>query len=213
MSRRNESPVQFLVKMPWSASVVLGGSAFVLLRWVVPALWGGSNIFHPLATFAATLAPVVALAFGIIAWVSFLVGTKRQSLVDQQTSLESLREVSWKDFELLVIEAYRRQGYQVDYSLGKGADGGVDLVLRKDGRISFVQCKQWRVDSVGAPVIREQFGLMISEKADEAIIVTSGTFTRDAIRFAQGKPIHLVDGPRLLEMVKQVQGQPEFKRA
>ena len=205
MSRRNESLGEFLVKMPWPVSVVLGVFAFVFLRWAVPALWGDNNSFRMLATVAGNLPPVVALGFGVIAFLSFLFGKKRQSLVDRQTSLESLREVSWKDFELLVVEAYRRQGYQVDYSLGKGADGGVDLVLRKAGRISFVQCKQWRSFSVGAPVIREQFGIMISEKADEAIIVTSGKFTSEAVSFAQGKPIQLVDGPRLLELVKQGQ--------
>ena len=42
-----------------------------------------------------------------------------------------LRETPWKDFEYLVAEAYRRQGYQVDYSLGRGADGGVDLTPRQ----------------------------------------------------------------------------------
>ena len=93
----------------------------------------------------------------------------------------------------------------MEYSLGRGADGGVDLTLRKDDRTSLVQCKQWKVFSVGAPVIREMFGLMTAEKADEAVIVTSGTFTRDAQSFAQGKPIRLVDGPQLLALVQSVQ--------
>ena len=99
-----------------------------------------------------------------------------------------------------MAEAYRRQGYDVDFSLGKGADGGVDLVLRKAERILLVQCKQWKVFSVGAPVIREMFGLMTAEHADEAIVVTSGKFTAEAESFAQGKPIQLVDGPRLLQL-------------
>jgi restriction system protein len=41
--------------------------------------------------------------------------------------------------------------------------------------------------------------------ADEAIIVTSGKFTAEAESFAQGKPIQLVDGSRLLQLIKQVQ--------
>jgi restriction system protein len=207
MSRRGESLSDLLVKMPWPVSVALGVFAFVFLRWGVPALWGDNNAFRMLATVAVHLAPFVALGFGVIACLSFLFEKKRQSLVDRQTSLETLRGVSWKDFEFLVAEAYRRRGYQVDYSLGKGADGGVDLVLRKAGRISFVQCKQWKAFSVGASVIREQFGIMTSEKADEAIIVTSGRFTSEAVSFAQGKPIQLVDGQRLLELVKQGQNR------
>ena len=53
--------------------------------------------------------------------------------MDQQTSLESLRKTSWKDFEFLVSEAFRRQGYQVDYSLNSGADGGVDPAMQGVG--------------------------------------------------------------------------------
>lgn len=128
-----------------------------------------------------------------------------QGLADRQNSLESLKAVEWKDFEYLVSEAYRRQGYQVSFSLGRGADGGVDLELWKGGRTSLVQCKQWRTLAVVASMVRQLFGIMTAEKADEAIIVTSGRFTNEAVNFAQGKPIQLVDGPRLLQLVKRGQ--------
>jgi restriction system protein len=49
------------------------------------------------------------------------------------------------------------------------------------------------------------FGIMTAEGADEAIIVTSGRFTDEAQAFATGKPIQLLDGPALLELVKSVQ--------
>jgi restriction system protein len=205
MRRRNESFSDILLKSPWWVSVVLGIAAFAGLRWGLRAWWGDNQTFLPFETVAANFAPVAALFFGALAGLSFWLGKRRRALVDRQASLESLRAVSWKDFEFLVAEAYRRQGYAVDFSLGQGADGGVDLVLRKAGRVSLVQCKQWKVFSVGAPVIREMFGIMTAERVDEATIVTSGRFTNDAQSFAQGKPIRLVDGPRLLKLVKQVQ--------
>ena len=92
--------------------------------------------------------------------------------------------------------------------------GGVDLTMRKDGQKCLVQCKQWKVFSVGAPVVREMFGLMTAEKADQAIIVSTGNFTRDARDFAAGKPIQLVDGPQLLALVQSVQtnrAEPEIQ--
>lgn len=152
------------------------------------------------------MAPLPLLFFGIVAVGSFWFSRQRRRLVDRQTSFESLRNIPWKQPEFLVAEAYRRQGYQVEFSLGRGADGGVDLTLRRDGRTSLVQYKQWKVFSVGAPVIREIFGLMTAENADDAIIVTSGKFTRDAHDFAAGKPIRLIDGPQLLALVQSVQG-------
>jgi restriction system protein len=207
MSRPKESFGEFLLKSPWWVSMVLGVFAYAGLRWGLRAWWGDNKVFQPFETVATNFAPVVALIFGVMAGLSFWLGKRRGRLVDQQTSLESLRAVSWKDFELLVAEAYRRQGYEVDFSLGKGADGGVDLVLHKTGRTSLVQCKQWKVFSVGAPVIREMFGIMTAERADEAVIVTAGKFTSEAENFAHGKSIKLVDGPRLLELVKQVQNR------
>jgi restriction system protein len=52
------------------------------------------------------------------------------------------------------------------------------------------------------------FGLMTGEQAEEAIIVTTGNFTRDAQDFAAGKPIRLLDGPQLLALVQSVQSSP-----
>jgi restriction system protein len=208
MSRQKESFGEILLKLPWWVSAALGILAFAGVRWGLPVWAGNDNARQILAKGIMPLAPLPLLIFGIFAFGSFWFGKRRRHLVDQQTSLESLRNTTWKDFEFLVAEAYQRQGYQVEYSLSRGADGGVDLTLHKDGRISLVQCKQWKVFSVGAPVIREMFDLLTAEKADEAIIVTSGNFTREAQSFAEGKPIRVVDGPQLLALVQSVQTRP-----
>lgn len=41
-----------------------------------------------------------------------------------------------------------------------GADGGVDLLLQRDGSKTLVQCKQWKQQKVGVNIVREQFGLL-----------------------------------------------------
>jgi len=213
MPRQKKSNAELLLKLPWGISAGLGVIAFAALRWGVPVWAGTDNSRLMFSKGIVPLAPLPLLFFGVFAASSFWFSRYRRRLVDGQTSLESLRNTPWKQFEFLVAEAYRRQGYQVEFSLGRGADGGVDLTLRRDGRISLVQCKQWKVFSVGAPVIREIFGLMTAENADEAIIVTSGKFTRDAQDFAAGKPIRLIDGPQLLALVQSVQTQPAITAA
>jgi len=205
VSRRKQSVAELLVKAPCWVSALLAVLAYVGLRWAFPAMVGDDKLLQVFASGAAKSAPFAALLFVILAIVCALFGTKRRKLVDNQQSLETLRATSWKDFEFLVAEAYRRQGFAVEYSLGRGTDGGVDLLMGKDGRTFLVQCKRWKVLSVGAPVIREMFGIMTAEKADEAIIVTSGRFTNEAEVFASTKPIQLVDGTQLLGLVKSVQ--------
>jgi restriction system protein len=66
------------------------------------------------------------------------------------------------------------------------------------------------VFSVGRPVLQQMFGIMTAESADEAIIVTSGQFTAEARAFATGKPIQLLDGSNLLDLVKSVQAGREI---
>jgi hypothetical protein len=65
----------------------------------------------------------------------------------------------------------------------------------------IVQCKRWRERQVGVTVVRELYGVMVADGAVRGIIVSSGTFTPDAVAFAAGKSLTLVDGPALEALV------------
>jgi restriction system protein len=116
--------------------------------------------------------------------------------------------MSWREFETLVGEAYRRQGYMVEETGGGGADGGIDLLLHGKGQKVIVQCKQWRSYKVSVKIIREMYGIMVAERADRVIVVTSGGYTQEAHSFARGKPIELLDGNALVRLIGEVKGQP-----
>lgn len=155
------------------------------------------------------LYPPVWLAFWIMAAVGAFIHQKRRAgVLDEQTGLDSLRTMDWKDFEWLVAEVYRRQGYKVEYQLGLGPDGGVDVRARKDGKLTLVQCKHRQNGSVGVPVVREMFGLMHHEKADAVVITTTSRFTPEAEAFAEGKPMKLINGSQLWSLVRELQQAP-----
>ncbi|MEX2605799.1 MAG: restriction endonuclease [Kiritimatiellia bacterium] len=109
------------------------------------------------------------------------------------------------DSEILVGEAYRRQGYQIEEIGGGGADGGVDLILQNRKGKTLVQCKRWRTQRVGVDKVRELYGVVMAENAAAGILVTTGTFTHDAESFAKGKPLTLVNGTALEQLVRDVQ--------
>lgn len=111
-----------------------------------------------------------------------------------------LRQLDWRQFEQLVGAAYRLQGYAVQET-SPGADGGIDLILERGAERVFVQCKHWKAWQVGAPVIRELFGLVVANRATRGIVVTSGSYSREAIEFARQSGTELVDGPRLLALI------------
>ena len=111
-----------------------------------------------------------------------------------------------------MLEAYRRQGYDASATVS-GADGGVDVVLKKDGKITLVQCKQWKTQSVGIKSVRELAGVISAERADHGIFVCSGTYTGEAQSFAAKSGIELVDGEALRVLLAEVKGQPERRSA
>ncbi len=116
-------------------------------------------------------------------------------------SLRDIRELSWEEFERLIAWCYRQQGYDVVLTGSTNGDGGVDLLLRREGALTIVQCKQWRAWKVGAPRVRDLYGAMMHERAAAAILVTSGEFTWPARAFARGKPIRLIAGGELARMI------------
>ena len=90
-----------------------------------------------------------------------------------------LMDLSWRDFEHLVGEAFRQRGFAVSET-ASGPDGGIDLELRRDGELHLVQCKRWRARQVGVEIVRELYGVMSARGAVGGYVVSSGTFSSEA---------------------------------
>jgi len=215
--RRKQSPFEDLIDLaallPWWVTLPLAFVAFLWLHSIAispiprlanPAEFGSQlpgMMFRGLAAPAQYFLPA-ALVIGAIA--SVFGRMRRKKLFDSVASNENtLESISWREFELLVGEAFRRKGFTVQETGQGGADGGIDLVLLKDGEKYLVQCKQWRRQLVQVNVVRELFGVMAAERAKGGFIVISGRFTEDAKVFAQGKNLRLIEGAELNEMIRQ----------
>jgi len=154
------------------------------------------------------IAPAI---FGMGAIVSAINRRKLERLHDdvrQRKDKAALFEMNWQQFEQLTGEYFRRRGFEVtETNAGKGgADGGIDLVLRKGGDRYLVQCKQWRANRVGVEIVRELFGLMAAQGAAGGYVVTSGRFAAEAKAFSDGRSIELIDGDALKN---GIDNQPE----
>jgi restriction system protein len=227
--KRNQSPFEDMIEvfamLPWWAGVLLAFIAYFILHHyataevVQPASGAqlGANIASQLgktlAMFGQYLLP---LAFLIGASISAYGRHRRNELftgIQKGSSPSELNGMTWQEFEILVGEAFRRRGYTVTETGGGGADGGVDLVLRKDNEKFLVQCKQWKAFKVGVTTIRELYGVMAAGGAVGGFVVTSGVFTQEAKSFAEGMNIDLIDGSELIAMIKQAQRQPQATTA
>ncbi|WP_300615838.1 restriction endonuclease [Dokdonella sp.] len=209
MDRAKGSLIDALAALPWPAGVIFGAGGFAFVRFGLPAFLQGNrfaSIFEPIATFMSWFVLGAGLLGATMSWMG---QRQRRRLLDTQQGLDSIAALGWRHFEQLVGEAFRRQSYTVEETGLGGADGGIDLILRKEGRRVLVQCKQWRSRQIPVSVVREMYGLLAHHRADEVKIVCVGTYTRDAAQFASGKPIKLIDGEELLRMIRAVQTAPE----
>lgn len=121
-----------------------------------------------------------------------------------------INEITPDAFERLAKRILRESGFvQVDVT-GRTGDGGIDGkgIMRLSGLLSFhviFQCKKYK-GSVTASDIRDFRGAMIG-RADKGLFITTGTFTRDAVREATrdgAPPIDLIDGDQLADKLKEL---------
>ena len=195
--------------MQWWLCVLLAAGCWAVIVFVAPGELADLSVVGRKAgrvadRYALLVATAVAglfLAWGCLSWRQ---GTRKRRLLDTRTGIASIRELSWREFEELVGEAFRREGYRVVENTKAGSDGGVDVRLRRNGALVLVQCKNWNRNRVGVGVVREMCGVMMDERAAGVVIVCSGRFTRDAWAFAKGKPVRLVDGRALARMIERL---------
>ena len=226
--RKKTSPFEDLIELvamlPWWACIALAIVSYLILSALArPVAVTGvqpGDIAH-VATqamwkaFAYAGQFIVPFACLVAAVVSAYRRHERKQLVSNVTgagSSDALGDMTWREFEVLVGEGFRLQGYEVSETGGGGADGGVDLVLRKDREKFLVQCKQWKAFKVGVAVVRELYGVMAAHGAAGGFVVTSGRFTDEAKTFADGRNIRLVDGPRLFGMIRQAKASGAVAR-
>ena len=201
MARRKDGILETLTQLPWWGSVLISCAVYIVMRWVLPSIEFESLYLVGLATAAPQVAWFFALIFLFPGLVSFLKRKQRRLLLDTRSDLESIRKLSWSDFELLIAEAFRRQGYVVEEHGGSAPDGGVDLVVGKGGAKTLVQCKHWKSQKVGVSIVRELLGVITAKSASAGIVVTAGDYTADARTFARDNRVRLINGAELVKMI------------
>lgn len=142
----------------------------------------------------------------------------RKSIIEEEEI-----ELSWRDellavllrmepaaFERLTQRLLRESGFiQVEVT-GKSGDEGIDGrgIMRLGGLLSFhviFQCKRYK-GSVTVSQVRDFRGAMVG-RADKGLLITTGNFTKDAIREAtrDGAPaIDLIDGDLLINKLVEL---------
>ncbi len=233
--RKRTSPgegfVHAAARLPWWLCLVLAALSYLLLHAftassVPKPVFGPRGVSHaPLMLDALTRAVAGVLQY-VLPFLLLLAGVRsavtayrrQRSVEDDALDLTaiSVDGMTWHQFELLIGEVFRRKGYEVIETGGGGADGGIDLELRKPvtngSEMFLVQCKHWKAYRVSVNVVRELYGVMAARGAAGGFVVTSGRFTSEAAAFARGRNVELIDGEQLIRLLADIRPPQDATR-
>ncbi len=207
--KKDLNVIDFLAQIPWWVSVTISASFYVLLKFIVPYFETQSTLVNEVhISLGPLLAPVVALALLSPITFSLLKSNRKKKLHDLKDEIQSIQELSWLQFKELVAEAYTRTGYIRMENSTFTADPSVDLVMRKSANLYLVQCRYWLNRKLGLREVKNQLSLMHKKQASGAFLLTTGIFTYEARYYAAGRPITLLDGIDLVELLDKAHSNP-----
>ena len=203
---KQKSIIEILISIPWWVHLFLIAGILLSPSFINEYIYNNPN--QILYVINKKIMPeftwIISGFLFLFMLIQFLSRYKKRKLFFNEYDIEQLKRISWQDFELLVTETFKRDGYKVKEAGGAQADGGIDLEAYRGGQKIIVQCKHWKKTSVGVNIVREMFGVGIHEQASVVYIVTCGYFTKDAKEFAKGKAMRLVNGYQLLHWIDNI---------
>lgn len=108
-------------------------------------------------------------------------------------------------FENLVAELFRAMGMEA-LTTQRSGDGGVDIEANDPSPITggriVVQVKRYR-NTVSPTAVRDLYGTVQDKGANKGVLVTTASFGPGSYTFANGKPLELVPGDKLVELLHQ----------
>ncbi len=172
-----------LLEQPWWISALAGVGLFGIAQLAFPPV-----------------APFVALPFVVLA---VFIGFKQMRLLSADTveaRLKAVREMTWEQFSTAVSNGYQKQGYTVAHS----SKAGFDIALTKQGRVTLLQCRRWKVAQLGAGPLEELAAAISREDAYNGICICAGDVSPKAREYAAARPITLTAGRELAALVGDV---------
>lgn len=185
------------IAVAMASGSLLAGDSYALQRSV---LWA-AIAFHSILVLAAWGVVVGRLSTARLERYETETGQFHQAPPEENLARARLQALSPSEFEAWVQDLFEGWGYHVE-NTPDGADHGVDLrLVSPDGERAIVQCKRYE-GTVSESVVRDLYGAMQHDRLDRGFVVTTGRFSQAAARWAQGKPIELIDGERLVQLAE-----------
>lgn len=126
--------------------------------------------------------------------------------------LKNLKKMRPNEFEHYIAEMYLRLGYKTE-KVGSSYDGGIDVIATKDNIKHYIQCKKYITSKVSVGDVRDFAGALMDKLSEgKGIFITTNIFTTEAEKYAEDKPIELIDGDELLKLIRMANKESEITK-
>lgn len=106
------------------------------------------------------------------------------------------------DFEKFCANLFRKMGYTAELTPPTN-DGGYDILLTKENQKTIVECKCYQPKyNIGRPAIQKLVGANQITAADKMIFITTSDFSSGALTYAKKTGVDLINGLKLVELLK-----------
>jgi len=123
--------------------------------------------------------------------------------------LQWLRGMKPSEFEDYIADLFTRLGYKTK-AVGSSYDKGIDIIVEKDGIRGYIQCKKFITSKVTVGDVRDFYGALADHLTNgKGYFITTNKFTLEAEKFAEDKPIELIDGYKLIRYIKMTKKDKE----
>ena len=102
--------------------------------------------------------------------------------------IEDLQELTPDEFEHWCERFLVKEGFYNICATPKGSEVGKDIICKKGNELYYVDCKSFLYNQLDIDIVKKLVGSMVSEKVTKGIIITSGTFTKEAIVYVKTLP-------------------------
>ncbi len=173
------------------------------LAFAVPAFGASAPQLRTAWPTLKTALPWTAGVLVVLGPLAYVRLVRRRPRSGVNFNIESIRRLSPREFERVLSDSFQLQGYAVEERGGSELSEGVCLVLRKPNQRILVRCIHRTGAQVGVEAARGLHELMSCEAASGGLIVTSEELSSEARAWVADKPIGLIEGRALLELVNR----------
>ncbi len=179
----------------------------------------GNSISNALFISFLTLAVVVSFTYkGVLAPLAAFLGAgflllmpskpeeKKEKTEEEVTeSTEELEEILMEsltpeEFSKLIEDLIKGMGGK-DVKILEISDTGVDMKATLEDRSYVILARRYK-GTISMKLLRRLFERMLEEGADRGMFITTSTFSQNAYRFVEGKPVDMIDGKELKKLLR-----------